>query len=93
MRFLVCGVLLVGCASADPGFGPASPTRPDAPVAEAPSVAHALEDDPAPAPEEGPEDMGHHGHAGHSMGGSASEPEPSANDEAAVDSHEGHDRE
>ena len=57
MRFLVCGVLLVGCASADPGFGPASPTRPDAPVAEAPSVAHALEDDPAPAPEEGPEDM------------------------------------
>jgi len=85
----VCFVLLAGCASADPGYGPTSPTRPQAPSAEAPAIATALEDDPAPEPE-GPDDGGQHAHhGGHGMpanesadesAGEAAERDPEAHD-------------
>ena len=61
MRSFVWGVVLLGCASADPGFGPSSPTAVSAPSAELPPVARALQEDPAPPPAPGG-DMGHMGH-------------------------------
>ena len=87
MRFLALSLFLVGCASADPGFGPASPTHSQAPVAELPVVAGALEHDPAPAPGATSDDMGHHGHAGHSMG---EEPSTASGDDELSGAHRGH---
>lgn len=59
--WIVLFVVLValGCASADPGFGPASPTSAEAAVAELPPVARALTTDPAPEPTGGDEMSGH----------------------------------
>lgn len=86
MRLFVWSLVLVGCASADPGYGPASPTRSTAPVAESPAVATALEADPAPLPE-GPDDGEQHAHHGMTpMRGDAATTEAPE----AQPSHEGH---
>lgn len=68
MRLVVLSLVLVGCASADPGYGPSSPTRPDAPAGETTAIATALEDDSAPDSQRPEESRPHAHHGGHGMG-------------------------